>query len=103
MNAVLGLWLFFSAFLWPHGAMQSLNAEIVGMLAVTAAVARYTGVRWAGRFNALLGGWLIISALLMPRVGMTTFWNHLAIGFCFVLFGLTSSLHHLRRHTPVRP
>ena len=99
MNAALGLWLFFSAFLWPHSAMQSLNAEVVGMLAVTAAVAR----RWAGKFNALLGGWLIVSALLMPRVGMTTFWNHLAIGFCFVLFGLTSSLRHLRRHTPVRP
>jgi hypothetical protein len=79
------------------------NAEIVGMLAVTAAVARYAGVRWAGKFNALLGGWLIVSALLMPRVGMTTFWNHVAVGFCFVLFGLTSSLRHLRRHTPVRP
>jgi hypothetical protein len=103
MNAALGLWLFFSAFLWPHGAMQGLNAEIVGMLAVTAALARYAGVRWAGKFCAALGGWLIITAILLPRVGAATFWNHVVVGFCLALFGLTSSIHRLRRHTPVRP
>jgi hypothetical protein len=102
MNAALGLWLFFSAFLWPHGPSQRLNALIVGMLAVTAALVRYKGVRWAGNFNALLGGWLIISALLLPRVGMVTFWNHVIVGFLFALFGLAPSLRGIRRHTPVR-
>jgi hypothetical protein len=102
LNASLGLWLFLSAFLWPHTHVQGLNAEIVGMLVVTAAIAGLGGAHGMGRLNALLGAWLIISALLLPRLGMATFWNHVAVGSCIVFFGLGLSRRRVRRHGPLR-
>ena len=33
-NVVLGIWLFISAFLWPHAPAQMANTEIVGVLCV---------------------------------------------------------------------
>jgi hypothetical protein len=103
LNAVLGVWLFVSVFLWPHSAAQRNNAWVVGIVAVTAALAGLRGVGWGRRVNALLGGWLIVSALFLPRASMWTFWNHVAVGFGLVLFGLAPSLGSIRRRTPIWP
>jgi hypothetical protein len=97
INALLGLWLFLSAVMWPHTPAQRTNAWVVGMLAVTAALAGLTG-RKAGRLiNAALGAWLIISAILLPRLSPATFWNHLLVGAALALFAMVSHLPELRR------
>jgi len=96
INALLGLWLFVSAFLWPHTSAERANAWIVGMLAVTAALAGLAG-RKAGRLvNAALGGWLIVSALLLPRMRPATFWNNLIVGAALAFFAMVSHLPELR-------
>lgn len=99
-NAVLGLWLFLSAFLWPHTFFHQTNAWIVGMAVVTLAMFGLTGVGWARYANAALGAWLILSAILVPRVGAATFWNHLLVGFALAMFGLASSIRDLRNQRP---
>jgi hypothetical protein len=102
-NAALGLWLFVSAFLWPHGWSQQYNALVVGMVVVTAAVAAIGGARWGRYVNAASGGWLIISALfLSPGLG-ATFWNHVVVGFLLATLGLSPSLRSFRRREPVPP
>lgn len=102
INAALGFWLFWSAFLWPHTPRQFHNAWIVGALAVTAALAGLGGLKGARFFNAALGGWLIISALLWPIAHPATFWNHVLVGLFLAALGLAPDLGAWRRRTPVR-
>ena len=92
MNAVLGLWLFCSTFLWPHTRQQSATGWVIGLLAVTAALAGLSG-RKVGRYvNAALGGWLIVSALFLPRMRAATFWSDLVVGLGLVLFATVTRL-----------
>jgi hypothetical protein len=92
INAVLGLWLFFSTFLWPHTAAQ----RTVGLLAVTASLAGLSGHGWGRSVNAALGGWLILSAILLPRVQLATFVTELVVGFGLVFLSMLPSFSVLR-------
>lgn len=88
INAVLGLWLFLSTFLWPHTRAQQMTGWVIGMVAVTAALAGTSGRTWGRSVNAVLGGWLIASAIVIPRVRAATFWTDLVVGFGLVLFAM---------------
>jgi hypothetical protein len=101
-NAIVGLWLFVSAFLWPHETAQRSNALGVGIVVVTAALAGLMGQRWGRYLNALLGGWLIVSALFWGD-SRATFINHMVVGFLLAAFGLSPSWTALRRREPIRP
>lgn len=101
MNAALGLWLFVSAFLWPHSATQRANATIVGLLVVALALAGLAGLRGARYLNAALGGWLVVSALFLPGLTQMTFWNHVVVGVAVALFALAPSLRNARERGPV--
>jgi hypothetical protein len=96
INAVLGLWLFFSTFLWPHTAAQRTTGWTVGLLAVTASLAGLSGYRWGRSLNAALGGWLIVSAILLPRVQLATFVTELVVGFGLVFLSMLPSFSVLR-------
>jgi hypothetical protein len=96
INAMLGLWLFLSAFLWPHDHVQLINAWVVGIAGVTAALVALGGYDWGRYLNAALGAWLIISTLLLPMTNVATAWNHLLVGFAMILFGLMSSFREGR-------
>jgi hypothetical protein len=97
LNAVLGLWLFFSAFLWPQTSAQRWTAWMVGILAVTAALAGGSGEERGRNLGAALGGWLILSALLLPRLLAATFWNEIFVGFAMAFLALASTAGDLRR------
>ena len=86
-TAVLGLWLFLSAFLWPHSRFQLFNAWIVGMAAVTIATLSISNRARSGYGASALGAWLIITSLFLARAGSATFWNHILVGFCLALVG----------------
>jgi len=97
INGLLGAWLFLSAVLWPHTAAQRANAWVVGMLAVTAALAGLTGMKGGRMLNAALGGWLILSAVLLPRTSAATFWNHVIVGAALAFFAMVARLPDIRR------
>jgi hypothetical protein len=94
---VLGLWLFVSAIVWPHTPAQRVNAWVVGVLAVTAALIALRGKKLGRYVNAALGGWLILTALLLPRMTQATFWNHLLVGAAMAFFALVADLGALRQ------
>ena len=97
LNGFLGLWLFLSAFLWNQTPAQRWNSWVVGALAVTAALAGMSGVRWGRYLNVALGGWLILVAILLGHRRVVVFWNDLLVGFVMVLFALVATPSDLRR------
>src|SRR5262245_50682996 len=86
LNVLVGVWLFFSAFAWPHTHAQMTNAVLgaiaCGILAVLGfffGPARYLG--------AALGVWVFLSAFLLPTQSRVTLWNDSLIGIAmFVTF-----------------
>jgi hypothetical protein len=98
VNAILGLWLFLSTFLWSHSRLEALDAWIVGIAVVTLAVVGISRLKWPRYVNAILGAWLILTAILMRSSLAATRWNSLIVGFGLVLFGLSASLS-MMRHT----
>jgi hypothetical protein len=81
LSFVLGLWIFTSAWLWPHPHFSLVNAAIVGALVAWCSLwaARRNAGYWA---NATLSAWLFLSTLLftMPRVATVpsrmTLWSN---------------------------
>lgn len=103
LNAGLGLWLLYSAFLWPAmPGLQRSTAVIVGLLVVATALAGLWGMASARYWNVVLGGWLILSVIVPAWPGRVTFWNHIATGFGLVLFGLVARVRDLRGRRDLR-
>jgi hypothetical protein len=89
-NIVLGVWLFISAFLWPHSQAQLTNTWLMGMLCVVfAIIAAY--VAPARYLNALLAIWLFISAFALPRVSVGTTWNNAIVAILIFIVALMPS------------
>jgi hypothetical protein len=85
VNIVLGIWLFVSAFLWPHTYAQMTNTWIVGVLCVVFALIamRVPEVRY---LNTLLAVWLFISVWALPTMSVGTQWNNALVAiFVFVV------------------
>jgi len=95
-NAVIGLWMLVSPFFWLHTRFQRLNAWVVGIVVVSAALAAGRGHRLGRTVNALLGAWLIISGLLPLGQRPSIVWNQVVCGFFLVLFATADSLRALR-------
>jgi hypothetical protein len=100
LNAVAGLWLFFSTFVLAYTPPQRWVGWVVGTLAVTSALVGLSGTKRGRYLNAALGGWLILFAILLPRSHAATFWNDLLVGFALVLLALVASTGDLRRRRP---
>ena len=86
-NVILGIWLFLSAFLWPHTYEQMTNTWIVGVLCAFFAVLAMR-VPQARYLNTVLAIWLFISAWALPVMNAGTRWNNVILAlaiFCFSL------------------
>jgi hypothetical protein len=67
VNALLGLYLFTSAFLFHYGPLGFLNEMVTGLLVMGFGIAAILGRPHARRINFGLGVWLFITALALPR------------------------------------
>ena len=97
INAILGAWLFASAFLWRHTYAQTENAWVVGSMAVMMALGGLSGLGWTRYLNVILGVWLVLSPLFVRVSSPFTYWNNELVGAALILFGLRRSL---RRNRP---
>lgn len=86
-NIILGIWLFISAFLWPHGYTQMTNTWIVGVLCVAFALiaTRVSEVRY---LNTILAIWLFISAWVLPTATAGTRWNNVLVAIAIFFVSL---------------
>lgn len=100
LNAVLGLWLFISAFLWPHLSSQKANALVVGALAIVfAGIAAFKDPR-ARYLNAVLGAWLAVSTYALPALSKASRWNDLFVAFAMLACAI-APLEPRRLHADV--
>jgi hypothetical protein len=90
INLILGLWLFISAFIWPHTMAQMTNTWIIGVLAVLfSLVAMVTPpVRF---LNTALSIWLFISAWALPGESAGTIWNNVLVAIAIFIVSLVPS------------
>jgi hypothetical protein len=88
VNVVLGVWLFISAFAWPHSTAQMTNTWIVGVLQVIFALVALFGVAQARYLNTVLAIWLFISAFALPGGDAGTIWNNVIVAILTFVFSL---------------
>jgi hypothetical protein len=101
LNALLGVWLLFSAFAWPHTLAQQANAALCGIACVVFAVAGLF-LEPARYLSAALGAWVFVSAFLFPTLNALTLWNNAVIGIAiFATALLAAGPEDLRRRHEV--
>jgi hypothetical protein len=89
-NIVVGIWLFISAFIWPHSRASRTNTWIVGALcAIFAVIAlKNPPVR---RLNTVLSIWLFFSVFSIYHLVGGTFWNNLIAAIVMFIASLVPS------------
>jgi hypothetical protein len=98
VNALLGLYLFVSAFLWGHRSAQLFNLMIVGVLVMAFGLMSILGTHNARKVNFGLGVWLFLSAIVLPHATIGGLANQIV---CAVLLAVTSLFpSHVHYQTP---
>jgi hypothetical protein len=90
VSIALGLWLFISGFLWPHGRAQQLNTWIVGLLIALVAFAAMSEPR-ARSASAALAIWLFLSAFALPTAHAATTWNSVIVAVAVFVIAMVPS------------
>jgi hypothetical protein len=83
----LGVWLFISAFLWPHTSAQRTNTWLVGALVVIVTLVSANDVR-ARYLNTALAVWLFLSVWILPTMMPGTVWNNLLVAVALFIASL---------------
>jgi hypothetical protein len=98
LNIILGIWLFISAFIWPHAPALRTNTWILGIIitAVSVVALRTPAARGV---NAVAAAWLFFSSLAMTHVSVGTVWNNVLVAIAvFVLSLVPERGFHMRAH-----
>jgi len=90
VNIVLGVWLFISAFLWPHNPASQTNTWLLGVIiAVVGVAGLFTPpIRWVNTAAAI---WLFLSTLFINHDMPGTVWNNLIVAILVFILSLTAS------------
>jgi len=102
LNIALGIWLFISAFIWPHAPASMTNTWILGLaIAISSGIALYEPpVRW---INTLLAAWLFGSTLVIRHVTAATPWHNATLALVVFLVSLVPSPGERPSRRPARP
>jgi hypothetical protein len=98
----LGVWLFISAFIWPHSMASQTNTWIVGLLIAIFAAASLTQpqARW---LNVLAAVWLFISTLAVFHPVPGTAWNNAIVAVIVFALALATGPAETRAMGPRGP
>ena len=90
ISIALGVWLFISAFVWPHTPQQFANAWIVGLLIVAFAALslRFEAARYV---CTLIAVWLFFSNWILPTELEATAWNNIIVSISVFVASLAAS------------
>jgi hypothetical protein len=88
-SVLSGVWLYLSAFAWPHGGVQFLYTAGGGVLTVLFALlsTRLYRARYA---TAAVGALVYVLAFFLSQRGGPTFWNNTVVGVAIVVAALLS-------------
>ena len=92
-NALLGLWLFISAFAWDHAPSSRMNTCLVGLFMLVSAITA-TGWSMARHVTMVLAVWLAFTTLTAYPDGPASVWTNLVVAF--VVLGLAELPDEIR-------
>jgi len=99
VNALLGLWLFASAFMLSQAPLQFVNVLLISLAVMAFGMASILGRRGARRVNAALGAWLVISALAFPGLSTGLTVHQIVIAVLLVITALFPHVHYQSSRT----
>ena len=86
-NALLGMWLFVTAFMWPHGAPVGTLTIVCAVLTFLLAIGSFYTV--AARYaNLVVAAALFIGTLALPTMTRATVWNNVIVAVAILAAGL---------------
>ena len=89
-NMALGLWLFVSAFAWPHTASTRVNTCMVGLFVAIAATMA-AGISVFRQLTSVLALWLLFTTLLVYPASPITFWSNVLTAVAVLVVSLIPS------------
>jgi hypothetical protein len=84
---ILGVWLFASAFLWPHAPEQRLNAAVVGAAVVAIEIAALEAWPWIFVVDVALSIWLFVALWVLPGTTAGLMVNNMLVAV--LMFGFS--------------
>lgn len=86
-NLVIAIWLFISAFIWPHADASRTNTWILAVIiGVVSVWAIWTPtIRW---INMAAAVWLFFSTLAIPHYVVGTVWNNVIVSIAVFLLSM---------------
>ena len=83
-TVTLGLWLFVSAFVWPHTAASQINTWMLGLViaSIAAVGTPSTTVRALSTVPAV---WLFLSSFWIADVTEATMWNNAVVALLVLI------------------
>jgi len=100
LNLLLGVWLFISAFVWPHTVAARTNTWILGVLIVVFALIAMAQpmARW---LNTLAAIWLFFSTLAISHMSQATVINNIIVAIVVFILSFIGSYAAIDRRTTV--
>jgi hypothetical protein len=95
-NALLAIWLFVTAFMWPHGHHQFAITIIAAVLTFVLSILEiYSGA--ARYLNVVVGIFLFLTAITIPALRATT-WNNAIVAIAIFVSALVDRGPGAARH-----
>jgi K+-sensing histidine kinase KdpD len=96
-NALIGIWLFVTAFMWSHTEAQKTVTIVAAVLTFALAIlAIYS--RGARYVNAVVAVLLFLSVLTLPSLTRATEWNNAIVAIAIFVAALVDNGPEAIRH-----
>lgn len=89
-NALIAIWLFATAFIWPHTHLAKEVTIVAAVLTFVLSILSMS-VRGARHLNAVVAVLLFLSALTLPSLTRATTWNNAVIAIAILVAALVDS------------
>lgn len=86
-NALIAIWLFATAFMWPHAHLAQEVTIVAAVLTFILSIMEMY-VRGARYLNAVVAVFLFLSALTLPAVTRATVWNNAIVAIAILVSAL---------------
>ncbi len=102
LNAILGVWLILSSFLWIHTRSQFINAWLVGIFIFLTAVSSIESPSLRV-VNTVLAVWLFLSSWAFQGAAAETIWNNTVVAVVVFSLSLTPGSFFTGRRSQRHP
>jgi hypothetical protein len=89
-NALIAIWLFATAFMWPHTHLARMVTILAAVLTFALSIMSMY-IRGARHLNAVVAVFLFLSALTLPALSRATTWNNAIVAIAILVSALADN------------